>query len=356
MLQRFLQGFWEVLYNLFCKRSDQRYLNSKNFAVHHSLADEYGSHYQDVKKLFDCIFENRLDDFEQGYTILRKKDQLLQGGVLKSGLVWQRLGIEFGRYPLEQLQQGLAAIGKWAEEKQSAFGFGLYAYCLHHAAWTEGGDHYADEASEEEIDGYFRNIVQMETALTRDVEGKDDCLIWNLANYNYHSDGICDVKTLNKLFKKLIALDPDNLNNYCLHAFKLLPRWHGNSMRDMDNFARQAIEKTKDRFGNGVYSLIYHYQFRLADHEVEDSFCDLELLNQGFDDLYNRFGGQMIVNRQIATLDWAQDYRRAKEIIDTRLTAMTPLAWMSEDSDEGLEFARDTIAFIGLLEDDEEDN
>lgn len=337
--------FNDLLYHLFYKRRELRLLKERNITVAHDLSEQFGDGYLEVQQVLDCFFNNDFDGFERGFQQLRQNDELLSGGILKSSLVFRAFPVAYSeeKISLKDALKTLPPLQTWWQQQMTPFAGGLYALVLYHVGWLARGDGYADEVDLEDFDTYVEIGTQIGDVLEQTAHGNEDCLIWHFANYFYCSEELCDRKELDDLFAKVIALDPKNLIFYASHGFKILPRWHGESMHDLEVFARQSIEKTKDIFGLGAYAMIYYGQVRVADNPVEESFCDLTLLNRGFGDLYQRFGGQITVNYHLATLDWAKDFETAKHIIDTRLTKITPYVWDRIDPEFGEEDARSTI-------------
>lgn len=343
-----LQNLFLKIYMPIFRFKNRRYLKKRNFNYIVDRFEEYGAAGLEVKKVTDHFLQNHFDAFRQGFEQLRRNDQLLANGFLKSGLVFDGLENIFKDCSFDEALQKISLLENWWQKDKSSFSGGLYALCLYHTGWIARGGGYIQDVGKTGLTSYQDCLTKMWDVLNESDIGAENCLLWNLAHYKLYSDGGAGVEYLNELFCKLIALDPDNLTHYIDHGFRLLPRWFGSSMQDVDDFARQAIETTKEKFGLGVYAMIYSFHFRLADNPVKETCCDFDLLNQAFDDLYQRFGGQAMVNYNIALLDWAEEYDKAYPLVNSRLTAIVPAVWNPYDVVNGLLIADLKICHIGL--------
>ncbi|UXM96519.1 hypothetical protein N5853_14460 (plasmid) [Bartonella sp. HY329] len=347
-------------YQIYFKFAKRRYLKKRNFTYIQSLFDETPIVKQEIYDLLLKFSNNDFDGFEADYDAMRQNDEYLSGGQLKSSLVLDALVTIINDYDMKAAQERLAALNDWWQKDKTAFSCGLYAYYLYQRGWSKRGGGYISDVSEGGMQGYSDYLVKASDVLNDCHETTDNCLIWNLANYCLHSDGGVTRDELHQYFEKCVALEPYNLAHYANHAFRLMPRWFGDSMQDVEDFARIAVERTKDKFGAGAYAAIYYLQSTIAENPFDESFCDLDLLDQGFEDLYARFGGQTCVNYHLMVLNWAMAHKRALPLVENRLTTIVTNAWCDEDMGDNTEYANLSVTMIGLklftiFEDDEDE-
>lgn len=340
-------NFLASVYFKFARIGHRRYLRKHNFIYLDEASQEIAAAHQEVADVMAKFSQDDFDGFEKAYLLLRQNDEILTYGQLKSGLILRRLGDIFYEYDMKAAQERFQALEEWWQKDKTAFASGIYAYCLYQRGWSKRGGGYSDDVTSGGLLGFTDYLKKMRQVLDDCDENTENSFIWNYVNYRYYMENCNSIDELNFYFDKFIHLDPDNLYYYQQHSFRLSPRWYGNSMQDVEDFARYALSQTKDRFGAGVYAVIYALQASLDQNEFEDSFCDIHLVDQGFEDLYARFGGQTCVNYHIYTLYWGEAYQPISALIQNRLSTIICDAWSDCGPDVGRDFANSAITYVG---------
>lgn len=171
----------------------------------------------------------------------------------------------------------------------------------------------------------------------------------NMTNYSWlvsdyrRSANTGSLGTFQEKFERVWSIDRYNIDLCRSHARMIMPRWLGDSEHDLENFARRAAELTKDRYGYGFYAWIQQANTEVGAHELSDTLCDPELVKRGFEDLYERFPAQSVLNFYADMLEWMEDTETLADLLETRLRSVIPQVWYGDTMEEQFEYAFATL-------------
>lgn len=146
-------------------------------------------------------------------------------------------------------------------------------------------------------------------------------------------------------FNQVFALDPTNLQLLREHGQELLPRWRGEDESTLEEFARWAMEATKQTYGRGAYAYIYGNLANIGELDSEDTAVNVELLDAGYRDLLERHPCIRLQNEQANVLSWADAESRVLAVFNNGLRAIDYSAWGGDDEAEGMEYALNAYSF-----------
>jgi hypothetical protein len=182
---------------------------------------------------------------------------------------------------------------QWAtQHPKSALAHTLHAKALITHGWSYRGGAYSNEVPPEAMREFEKYLQQ---ALDYLKAHADVALTDSYAHVQLLEIGMA--MSWNKAQMLAIVDDglkrnPDDSGLYFQMETRLLPKW-GGTPRELDDFIRQSTERTRARFGTGMYAFLY---LSAADSQFdarlfEDSFADWDKLKQAFDDLDARYPG-----------------------------------------------------------------
>ncbi|WP_288587014.1 hypothetical protein [uncultured Methylobacterium sp.] len=289
-----------------------------------------------------------LDRFDALYAAAEARD-LMMGNALKLHVVlWTKLLARAGGAgdgpALDRLCEPFA---RWWERSGTPMAGAAYASALLSAAFAHRGGGYVDTVSEARWAAFNARIETGRGVLDACAASGAGSLPWAWTHYDYGLHGNDGFEDFQGRFMRAWSLDTANWQICVAHGVRLLPRWFGDGMGDLDGFARHAASVGQDRFGAGLYALIYGRGYAIGDHDVRDTLCDVDLLMRGYEDLAARYPCQSIYNRWAAGLYFARRYGACAEVFRTRITAIVPEIWLGDREEEQVDDALDTIRAVG---------
>ena len=140
-------------------------------------------------------------------------------------------------------------------------------------------------------------------------------------------------------FDRLVdeALDREPLfyETYFRALEYLLPQWHGGT-REIEDFARNAVQRTSKQEGQGMYARIYWFasQSEFRNRLFRDSKVAWPLMKSGFDDVIAGYPDAWNLNNYAKFACLAGDKLKARELLErTKLSIMSE-AWQSREAPE----------------------
>lgn|GEM_PF-1613506 len=150
---------------------------------------------------------------------------------------------------------------------------------------------------------------------------------------------------LNAAFQQVFVLDKTNLQLLREHGQELLPRWRGEDASTLDEFARWAVDQTKDIYARGAYAYIYGNLANIGEMDVGDTLINVDLLNAGYLDLIDRFPCVRLQNEHANAMSWADAEHQVLAAFNKGLRVIDYRAWGGDDEREGLQYALNAYTF-----------
>lgn len=221
----------------------------------------------------------------------------------------------------------------------NSFSASIFAEALHNAAFAARGTNYAYKTSSSQFAGHDNFTAQALAVINGvpDVAPTDQA--WWEARYSLTQSDGSTPEQRQEFLAKLISLDPGNVTVFGKAMHMALPRWFGHSTNDAEQVAQWALEATKEEWGAGGYAIAYWALTDTDDLDADDTAINIGLAEQGFRDLLNRAPSVSIQNMFARTMSWAAAEPVVKEIFDSGLKAIDPLAWDADSEEGGVELA-----------------
>jgi hypothetical protein len=129
------------------------------------------------------------------------------------------------------------------------------------------------------------------------------------------------------------ALDKEPLfyQTYFSALEYLLPKWHG-GMRDLEEFARYAVERTSKEEGRGMYARIYWdaSQTEFGNELFTGSFAAWPRMKEGFEDIIARYPDAWNFNNYAKFACLADDKPKTRELLKRTESAIVFEAWQPQ--------------------------
>lgn len=226
------------------------------------------------------------------------------------------------------------------QRSPSPFSAATYADALRVTAFVRRCTGWGRDVRADQWQGYEALLKEADDVL--DSHADPENFSWRISDYRRSANG-GDFETFKARFERAWLLDRYNIDLCRSHARMIMPRWLGRDARDLEDFARLAAERTKDRFGLGFYALIQQANTDVGDHELADTLCDPDLVKRGFEDLLARFPAPSVMNLYADTLEWMGDTEALADLLETRFRVMVPQIWYGETRSDQMSYLFATL-------------
>ena len=286
-----------------------------------------------------------MEPFEALYLASERADRMLANAQKMHVFLWQRLFDAFDAADGPGSDRLTEPFRRWFEAKRSPIAAAAYATALYHTAFAYRGGSFAADVREEQWAEYNKRLeIGRDALAATQAEGRA-CQPWLWAFYDYGRQDVSSLDEFNERFREAWSRDMSNTSLCVSHGIRLLPRWYGHDASDLEAFARHATGMTQDRFGDGMYALIYGYGYHIGAHAIGDTACDRERMKRGYEDLAERFSAQSILNRYAAGMYFSRDYNACASAF-RRMKAIVPELWLGSTREKQVADALETLRVV----------
>ena len=289
--------------------------------------------------------EGRLEPFEALYAQSERADIMLANATKLHIFQWRQLFEAFDEADGPTCDTLTEPFKRWFEATRTPLAAASYASALYDAAFAYRGGRCADEVREEQWARYNERLEAGRDALAATEPAGRQSLPWLWAHYDYGLQDAGNLDEFNARFREAWSRDMSNFLICTSHGVRLLPRWLGHDARDLEGFARHAAGMTHDRFGEGMYALIYGQGYHIGSHPIGDTLCDKDRLKRGYEDLCARYPSQSMLNRFAAGMYFARDYSTCAAVF-RGMNAIVPDLWDGDTETARIEDALDTFYVV----------
>lgn len=205
------------------------------------------------------------------------------------------------------------------------------ASMLIHRAWSYRGTGPTESVKEEDWPPFNEYIEQARTALeqTRQIASRDPHWYVTMAVVAKSQHWPDD--TFREMLEEGLSRYPDYYPIYYSAVDFYSPKWNG-SADAIEQFATEAVERTRDSEGNGLYALLYWHasQIQYDDRLLMDSRVNWPLMKKGIDDVLDRYPDQWNINNFARISCLAGDKGKANELLG-RIESPIEEAWDNLD-------------------------
>ena len=219
---------------------------------------------------------------------------------------------------------------KWVQDfPDSPTGHIAHSLALIHRAWTHRGNRYASNVSPEAWAQFKRyiamareNLESFKAVASVDPKWYETMLLIARAE-NW------DRGEFNALLNEALEREPLFYQTYFGALEYLLPKWHGN-IQEIEDFAQDAAERTREREGLSIYARIYWYasQSQFKNDIFNNSLVEWSQMKLGFEDLIRRYPDAWNLNNYARFACLAGDKPKTMELWKRIESTVVAEAWV----------------------------
>lgn len=141
-----------------------------------------------------------------------------------------------------------------------------------------------------------------------------------------------DKARFDKLLNEAISKEPGYYEIYFSALDYLLPKWHGD-INQVEQFAQEAVRKTRQQEGLGMYARIYWYasQSQFGNELFNESQVFWPMMRRGFDDVVSRYPDAWNMNNYARFACLAGDGQKTRELMPKIYNGWLVQAWGSPE-------------------------
>jgi hypothetical protein len=183
-------------------------------------------------------------------------------------------------------------------------------------AWAHRGCGYAHTVSEEGWENFRRyiaaarsNLEEHKTVAAVDPEWYEEMLTIARAQQ-------WELNDFKGIFNEALAREPLYYQTYFMALEYFLPKWHG-CAEEIEDFAQDAVGRTKELEGQGMYARLYWYasQTQFENDIFRNSLADWPQMKAGFEDIIRRYPDAWNINNYARFACLAQDKPKTVELL-----------------------------------------
>ena len=240
-----------------------------------------------------------------------------------------------GLWKLTLFYAGIAASEKSSKERNEAFWSKLeakaqawiaaypqspsariaYSMFLIGHGWHFRGGNYASAVPPEAWEPFYRYIGLARDNLERNKATASVDPRWYETMMTVARAQNWDRKRFDALLNEALDKEPYFYQTYFLALEYLLPKWHG-GIKDIEQFANQAVARTVRTEGQGMYARIYWFasQTQFENELFDRSLIDWSKMKAGFEDVVARYPDAWNINNYARFACLAKDKTTTREL------------------------------------------
>lgn len=197
-------------------------------------------------------------------------------------------------------------------------------------AWIIRGTGYASTVSSASWKPFKETVEQARQALLQSKEVSALDPHWYTAMAEVGMLQSWSLDEFSALIDEALDREPLYFDTYFVAVNRYLPKWGGNTLL-VEEFARQAVARTRGTEGSALYARVYWSasggQYR--DDIFEDSLADWAEMSRGIDDVVAAYPDRWNLNHFAHFACLAGDYTKMLELLDRTEGPILEEAWGS---------------------------
>lgn len=295
--------------------------------------------YAEVKKL---LLEEKFSELDLMAKQYREKEEKMSSGVWKLTFFYFSFK---GAYPIEQMY-----LNSWYEfadkadlwiskSPNSPAPYIAKSLILLRQAWIIRGGGYAFRVEPKAWKSFYEKVALAKKTLEDSKKVSSVDPHWYVVMADIAKLESWDEAALKDLFEQGVKQSPYYYQLYFVVAMYYESRWHGNAQK-LESFARNALEKTKDKEGYSLYTRIYWSasQSYFSGELFKKSNVDWKIMSKGIDDILKKYPDQWNINNFAHFSCLAKDKEKTKELVALITPRPIEIAWKEEYVSGGKKF------------------
>lgn len=270
---------------------------------------------RDVSALFEA---EKFDELDRMAEEFRTQESRTSSGLWKLTLFYRGLYVQHDGPRDEAYYDRVARLfQRWAAQNpDSTVAHIGYAGKFITRAWFFRGNGWAHEVPEEAWKPFNEYLEKARLYLMEHKQATDSDPAWFEFMLAIARDQNWPLDRFLALVEEATAKHPNYYKIYFNAIDYLLPKWHGNKAM-IEEFAKLAVEKTRDREGVGMYARIYWYasQFQYGTSLFTKTEVVWDRMAAGIDDVLARYPDQWNINNFAHFACLARDREKAAALL-----------------------------------------
>jgi hypothetical protein len=187
---------------------------------------------------------------------------------------------------------------------------------IYHGWFYRGGE-YAYKVPKEAWEPFYKYIMAANVNLERNkrIASVDPC--WYETMLTVARAQGWYREQFDALLEEALRREPGFYQTYFIALEYLLPKWHGD-LAQIEQFANDAVKRTKKEEGLGMYARIYWYasQTQFENDLFSQSLAVWPRMKAGFEDIIARYPDAWNINNYARFSYLARDKQKARELLE----------------------------------------
>ncbi|BBE51042.1 hypothetical protein OYT1_ch1488 [Ferriphaselus amnicola] len=214
-------------------------------------------------------------------------------------------------HPLEK------KIRKWMRQSPNSPSAHIaYGQALISHGWAYRGDGYADTVKPESWAPYKKYIAKARIELEQHKSVAASDPNWYVTMLTVSRAENWSYREFDALLNEALDKEPLFYQTYFSALQYLLPKWHG-GLREVESFAQNAVKRTQQQEGSGMYARIYWYasQVQFSNEIFVKSLATWPQMRRGFDDIVRKYPDPWNLNHYAKFACLAKDKSKARQLL-----------------------------------------
>lgn len=203
-----------------------------------------------------------------------------------------------------------------------------HSWVLISVAWAYRGDGYASTVKPQAWEPFRKYIAMARANLEKHKSVAAVDPRWYQVMLTVAKAEGWSRNEFDRLLDEALDREPLFYETYFRALEYLLPQWHGGT-RDIEDFARKAVEKTSKQEGQAMYARIYWFasQSEFGNRLFRDSKVAWPQMKSGFEDVISRYPDPWNLNNYARFACLASDKLKTRELFEQIKSAIVWEAW-----------------------------
>ena len=300
------------------------YPEGSELALRKSIAEQF-------KDLFMHKKFNEINKISEHY---RKTEERTPSGVWKLTPFYRGAGLLHDKKKDDEKQRSelFAIAQEWIDKDPSPAAYIIDARLYYNLAWDIRGHGYANTVSKEQWMGFSTNLHKAHQILEESKVISSVDPEWYANMISLSRDEQWPAADTEALYTEAMTKFPYYYEIYFSILAGLQPKW-GGSYKLIEEFAKSAVEHTKEKEGNSLYAKIYWNFTQIACCTNNDVFGDTLLnwneMKEGIKDVLARYPDQWNINNFAYFACVAKD-KEETNFLMSQITTPEPKAWNND--------------------------
>jgi len=297
------------------------------------LADELGDRKEIYDKVKELLYADDYTGLEKMANEYRINETRTSSGLWKLTLYYAGFDeiLSYQTNSPEKWSELLHKFELWKSKyPKSATPFIAKSIILMKQAWSIRGTGYSNTVAKEAWAPFYKKIEESRRVLEESQSVSKLDPNWYVVMSDIANIESWENYKFEKLINEGLSSNPYFYQLYFSAMYYYTPKWHGNA-KQIEEFARAALERTKEQEGHSMYARIYWFasQSQFEGELFDRSDVDWSLMSKGIDDVLIKYPDQWNINNFALFSCLARDKNKTNKLIAMIINKPIEKAWLN---------------------------